>query len=91
MGLKRPGSQSNALFMVGMFWALVMVAVLVAGHLVLAFLIYSSMTGGKGMAEVAEFTSAPAWALWLSVAGALALDGWIAYHHHKERKEALRR
>jgi len=91
MALKRPGSQSNTLFMVGMFWATVMIAVLVAGHLVLAFLIYSGMTGSGGMAEIAEFTTAPTWALWLSIAGALALDGWIAYHHHKERKESLRR
>lgn len=91
MTLKRPGSQSNILFAIGMFWAGLMIAVLVAGHLVLGFLIYSSVTGGKGMAEIAKFTTMPNWALWLSIVAALALDGWIAYHHFKERREALRR
>lgn len=91
MALKRPGSQSNLLFAIGMFWAGVMIAVLVAGHLVLAFLIYSSMTGGKGMEEVAKFTSLPTWSLWASIFAALALDAWIAYNHYKERREILRR
>jgi len=91
MALKRPGTQSNTLFAIGMFWAIVMVTVLVAGHIVLLFLIYSGLTDGKGMEEIAKFTSLPAWALWLSVVGGLALDAWIAYHHFKERREALRR
>lgn len=91
MTLKRPGSQSNILFAIGMFWAAVMIAVLVAGHLVLGFLIYLSVTGGKGIVEIAQFTTLPDWALWLSIVAALALDGWIVYHHYKERREALRR
>lgn len=91
MALKRPGSQSNTLFIIGMFWALVMIAVLVAGHLVLGYLIYSTLTDGKGLETISELTSVPPWGLWLSMLGALALDGWILYHHFKARKEALRR
>lgn len=92
MALKRPGSASNLTFFITAFWTLVMVIVLVAGHLVLGFLLYGKITGsGGGMEEIANFTAQPAWLLWLSVVAALALDGWIIYHHRKMRKEALRR
>ncbi|MDT8377037.1 MAG: hypothetical protein RQ867_09940 [Mariprofundaceae bacterium] len=91
MAIKQPGTASQVTFLITAFWALVMVAVLVSGHLVLAFLAYSKFTGGKGIEEVAAFTSLPAWALWLSIVAALALDGWILYHQRKERQKALKR
>ena len=91
MALKRPGTSSNITFFITSFWALVMIAVLVAGHLVLAFLLYAKVTGSSGMPDIAKFTGMPSWALWLAVVGALALDAWIFYHHRKDRKEALRR
>jgi len=91
MAIKQPGTASRTAFLTTMFWSLIMVVVLIGGHLVLAFLLYSDVTGGKGMEEVAEFTSLPTWSLWLSVVAAVALDGWILYHQRKDRKEALSR
>ena len=91
MALKQPGTTSKTALLVTLFWSVTMVATLIGGHLILAFLAYSKFTDGRGIEEVAEFTSLPIWALWLSIAGALALDGWILYHQRKDRKEALSR
>jgi len=91
MAIKQPGTTSSTELLITLFWSLIMVTTLIGGHLVLAFLIYSNFSDGKGMVEVAEFTSLPIWSLWLSIVAALALDGWILYHQRKERKEALSR
>lgn len=74
-----------------MFWALAMIAVLVSGHLVMAFLLYAKVTGTAGMEEIAKFTSMPTWSLWLAMIAALALDGWIVYHQRKDHQKALKR
>ncbi len=68
-----------------------MIAVLVAGHLVMAFLLYAKVTESTGMEEIANFTGLPIWSLWLAMTGALALDGWIIYHQRLDRKKALKR
>jgi len=91
MALKRPGTASRLTFLTTTFWALVMIAVLVSGHLVMAFLLYAKVTGSTGMEEIAKFTSMPTWSLWLAMIGALALDGWILYHQRLDRKKALKR
>ncbi len=91
MAIKQPGTTSSTQLITTLFWSLLMVIILIGGHLVLAFLIYSNFTGGKGIEEVAAFTSLPTWSLWLSIVAALALDGWILYHQRKDRKEALSR
>jgi len=91
MAIKQPGTTSNIQLLITLFWSLVMVVTLIGGHLVMAFLIYSKFTGGKGIEEVAEFTSLPTWALWLSIVAALALDGWILYHQRKDRLKAFKR
>ena len=91
MAIKQPGTTSSTALLITLSWSLVMVVILIGGHLVLAFLAYSKFTGGKGIEEVAEFTSLPIWALWLSVIAALALDGWILYHQRKDRLKALKR
>jgi len=91
MAIKQPGTTSSTQLLTTLFWSLIMVVILIGGHLTMAFLIYSNFTDGKGMLEVAEFTSLPTWALWLSVVAALALDSWILFHQRKDRKEALSR
>ncbi len=91
MAIKRPGTTSNITFFITTFWALVMITTLVAGHLVLGFLIYSNITDGGGMKAISEFVSLPTWLLWLSIVAALALDGWILYHKRQERLKALKR
>jgi len=91
MALKRPGSTSNITFLVTAFWALAMIATLVAGHLVLGFLLYANITGSGGMKEISDFTSQPIWALWLSIVAALALDGWILYNQRQDRLKAFKR
>jgi len=91
MALKRPGTASRFTFLTTSFWALVMIAVLVAGHLVMAFLLYAKVTGNTGMEEIAKFTDIPIWSLWLAVVGALALDGWIIYHQRLDRKKTMKR
>jgi len=91
MALKRPGTTSNATFLVTAFWALAMIVVLVAGHLFLAFLLYANFTGSEGMAEIAKFTGLPTWSLWLSIVAAIALDGWILFHDRKTKKKAMKR
>ncbi len=91
MAIKQPGTTSHIALLVTLFWSLTMLVTLIGGHLVLAFLAYSKFTGGKGIEEVAEFTSLPTWTLWLSIVAALALDTWILYHQRKDRKKALKR
>jgi hypothetical protein len=91
MGLKRAGSTSNVTFFITAFWALLMIAVLVSGHLVLGFLAYAKITGSGGIDEIAKFTDMPTWTLWLSIVAALVLDGWIVFHDRKDRKKALKR
>jgi len=91
MAIKQPGTTSSTALLITLFWSLVMVVTLIGGHLVLAFLAYSKFTGGKGIEEVAEFTSLPIWVLWLSIVAALALDGWILYHQRKDRLKAFKR
>jgi hypothetical protein len=91
MAIKQPGTTSRIALLITLSWSLVMVVSLIGGHLVLAFLVYSKFTGGKGIEEIAEFTSLPAWILWLSIVAALALDGWILYHQRKDRQKALKR
>lgn len=91
MAIKQPGTTSHISLLITLSWSLVMVVTLIGGHLVLAFLAYSKVTGGKGIEEVAAFTSLPTWALWISMVAALALDGWILYHQRKDRKKALER
>ncbi|MES0371282.1 MAG: hypothetical protein ABUK11_03295 [Mariprofundaceae bacterium] len=91
MALRRPGSASRFTFLTTASAALVMIAVLIGGHLVFAFFVYSKITGGTGMVEIAEFTDLPAWSLWLSIVAAAALDVWILYHQRQDRLKALRR
>ena len=91
MALKRPGTASNLTFLITSFWALVMIVVLVAGHLTMAFLAYAKFTGSAGMPDIAKFTGMPSWLLWLAVVGGLALDAWIIYHQRLERKKVMRR
>ncbi len=91
MALKRPGTTSNVSFLTTAFWALAMIVVLVAGHLVLAFLLYATITNNGGMADIAKFTGMPTWALWLSIVAAIALDGWILFHDRKAKKKAMQR
>jgi len=91
MALKQPGTRSNATFLVSGTWALSMIVILVAGHLVLGFLVYAKFTGEGGMEEIASFTSIPEWALWLSIIAALAMDGWIIYSQQQERLKANKR
>jgi hypothetical protein len=91
MAIKQPGTTSHIALLITLSWSLVMVLILIGGHLVLAFLAYSKITGGKGIEEVAAFTSLPTWTLWLSIVAALALDGWILYHQRKDRQKALKR
>jgi len=91
MALKRPGTASNLTFFITSFWALVMIVILVAGHLTLAFLAYAKFTGSSGMPDIAKFTGMPPWLLWLAVVGGLALDIWIIYHQRLDRKKALKR
>ncbi|MDX8403038.1 MAG: hypothetical protein R8K54_01345 [Mariprofundaceae bacterium] len=91
MALRRPGSTSNITFYITAFWALVMIAVLIGGHLTLGFLIYSKVTDGGGMEAVAKLADLPTWLLWLSIVAALVLDGWILYHQRQDRLKALKR
>ena len=91
MAIKQPGTTSHIALLITLSWSLVMILTLIGGHLVMAFLAYSKFTGGKGMEEVATFTSLPNWVLWLAIVAALALDGWILYHQRKDRLKALKR
>lgn len=91
MALRRPGSASRITFLTTASAALVMIAVLIGGHLVLGFLAYSKIAGGEGMVEIARFTDLPAWSLWLSIVAAIALDGWILYHRRQDRLKAFKR
>jgi len=91
MAIKQPGTTSTTALLTTLFWSLVMVIIMIGGHLVLAFMAYSKFTGGKGIEEVAAFTSLPTWSLWLSIVAAVAVDGWIIYHQRKERQRILKR
>ncbi|MDQ7012166.1 MAG: hypothetical protein Q9M29_10115 [Mariprofundaceae bacterium] len=87
MALRKPGSPSRIDLLTTGVWTVLMITVLIAGHVVLAYLII----GDGGMKKVVDFTGLPAWLLWLTIAGAIGLDGWVIYATRKERRKNLER
>jgi len=87
MALRKPGSTSRMDLLTTGLWTVLMVAVMIAGHVILVYLIL----GDGGMKKVVEFIGLPVWLLWITVVGAIGLDGWVIYSTRKERKKILER
>jgi len=88
---KQPGTTSRFSLIVSSVWIGLGLVVLLGGHAVLAYSLWAWTQDESGMQTIAELFSLPLWLLWLSLLGALAMDGWIVYSIREDRKKALRR
>lgn len=91
MGLKRPGRRSNLQLLITGFWACAMTLVLLGGHIIAAYLMFTSFQGNVGIKILTEMTGLDAWMFWVWMFAAIVLDGWIFYNIRKDRKKALER
>jgi hypothetical protein len=89
--LKRPGSRSNLTLLISATGTIFLLAVLLGGHIILAYLILANFTDAEGMKAVEAFTGLPPIVIWLWVIAGLGIDAWIAHNIRKERKKALQR
>lgn len=91
MGVRTPGSRSNLTLLSSAGLAIIALAILIGGHVILIYLIYSSMFGHGSMKNIMTSSGMPGWLLWLVVLGAIAMDAWIFYSIRRDRKKANER
>lgn len=91
MALRRPGMQSNASLLSSGAVAIVLLAILIGGHVILAYLIIASIFGDGGLKTIAAHTDVPAWVLVVLVVGAIIMDVWIAHSMRQARQRKKQR
>lgn len=88
---KQPGATSRLSLIVSSIWVGLGLVVLLGGHAVLAYSLWTWTQDESGMQTIAELFNLPPWFLWLCLLGALGMDGWIVYSIREDRKKARRR
>lgn len=91
MAIKTPGSRSNISLLSSGAWSILLLVILIGGHLVLGYLVLSSMLGDGGLKTISTDTDIPTWVLVLMVAGAILMDIWIFQSVRKARQRRLER
>ncbi len=91
MGLRAPGSSSNAEFLIYGSMMVLQLVIFIGGHAIIGYLLLHQFGVGQGMPAVVEFTGLPGFAIWLLMLVTIAMDIWVVYHKRLERKKNLRR
>jgi len=91
MALYQPGQRSNITFLTSSIFTLALLAIIIAGHLVIVFDLWFYFTQNTDMKEISAFTGLPEALLWVSVVIALMMDVWVVIHMRKGHQKAERR
>jgi divalent metal cation (Fe/Co/Zn/Cd) transporter len=86
MAIKQPGTQSNVSLLSSGVLAIILLIILIGGHVILGYLVLSSIFGDGGLKSIATDTAIPTWGLVLMVVGAVIMDAWIFYSMRQARK-----
>lgn len=89
--LKPPGTRSNIALVFSSAITILSLLILIGGHLLIALEIYFQIHQGGSLHAIATYLMIPEWSLWLTIALALLMDGWIFYSERASRKKADKR
>ncbi|MDQ6990244.1 MAG: hypothetical protein Q9M11_00745 [Mariprofundaceae bacterium] len=91
MALKPPGNASTIALLLSGFWTIMMLLSLIAGHLILAIVLFLHFDQALGMEVLVEKTGLSSLLLWILVAFSILLDGWIFLSGRKNNQDVRRR